>query len=155
MNDNQAIRAVRALADSPENLCFACGPGNERGLHLHFTTDGTTARAEFSPEDWQYGWQGVVHGGILATLLDEALAYVLFFRGIQAMTARMDIRYRRPVRSNERLTVEAQLVRNAPKIADVRGAVLRDGAVVAEATGRFVKVGELVSLDLGQPAGVV
>lgn len=132
---------LQAFVRSQENRCFVCGPGNERGLRLEFQRDGEYVFAEFRPEEWQQGWTGVVHGGILASVLDEVMAYVLFFSGIRGVTARMEIRYRRPVTAGAALRVEASIVSDSRRVTDVQGRVMHGPEIVAEAQGRFMKLG--------------
>ena len=58
-------------------MCFVCGKDNPIGLKLRFDWDGKTARAEFTPTELYQGWQGVVHGGIIAVMLDEVAAWAI------------------------------------------------------------------------------
>jgi uncharacterized protein (TIGR00369 family) len=134
---------LRQYASSLENRCFACGPGNPNGLHLHFERDGDAVRAELVVQSWQQGWTGVLHGGILTTMLDEAMAYALFYGGHQGVTARLEVRFRVPARSGDRLAVVGRIVREARRIADIEARVCRDDEVIAESSGRFVKLGPL------------
>lgn len=143
MTHVQPQPVLRKFVDSPNNHCFACGPGNPVGLHLRFEQLDGVVRTHFVPGEWHEGWQGIVHGGIVTTLLDEAMAYVLYFRDIQAVTARMEARFRGRVERGDDLTVEARLSRDTSKIADVEGKIWRDGTLVAEASARFMKLGRL------------
>src|SRR5436305_1243024 len=97
MSNDRPPDILSRLIKSPNNHCFGCGPGNPHGLHLHFHEHDGVVTSTFTTEQWQEGWEGVIHGGILATLLDESMAYVLYFAGIRAVTARMEVRYRRPL----------------------------------------------------------
>lgn len=135
---------VLRIATSPRNRCFVCGPGNPHGLQLRFTEeeDGVVS-ARFVPGAWHQGWAGVVHGGILAAVLDEAMAYTLFFQGIHGMTGRLEVRYRAAVREDDDLRVEARITRDLRRVADIEARLLRGEQVLAEATARFVKGGQL------------
>ncbi|MGH2449065.1 MAG: PaaI family thioesterase [Chloroflexota bacterium] len=143
----ETAERVERLATSPNNWCFACGPGNPHGLHLHMRDEDGVVRAEFVPEAWHEGWEDVIHGGILTTLLDEAMAYVLHFRGVKGLTARMEVRFRAPARKGEPLLVEAQPVRDTSRVMDIESRITAGGSVVAEATARFMKVGTLEAVD--------
>lgn len=99
--------------------------------------------ATFIPGEWHEGWQGVVHGGILTTILDETMAYVLFHAGYEAVTARMDMRYRAPAQRGDRLRVEARMIRHKGRVMDIEGKILRDGNVIVEGTARFMIIREL------------
>lgn len=134
---------VRELAGSPENHCFVCSQTNARGLQLHFERRGDVVRTLFVPDAWHEGWHGVVHGGILAAVLDETMAYTLFLDGLMGMTARMELRYRAPAYRGEELEVCAWITRSTRKLADIEGRIARGTEVIAEAVGRFIKTGEL------------
>jgi acyl-coenzyme A thioesterase PaaI-like protein len=128
---------------SAENRCFACGPGNPQGMHMHFTHEGGTVRSTFRPADWQEGWKRMVHGGILTTALDEAMAYVMLFAGFQAFTARLEIRFRNPAAAHDELEVEARLVHESRRLADVEAVIRRGSEIISEASGRYVKIARL------------
>lgn len=139
---------LRELVRSPQNHCFACGPGNDCGMKLQFDEVGDEVRCVFVPEHRHSGWTGVVHGGVLATALDEAMAYVLYFMGIKGLTARMEVRYRRPALEGDTLTLVARKVGEVRRIVDVEAQLLKDDTVLAEASGRFMKMGALTLRDL-------
>jgi acyl-coenzyme A thioesterase PaaI-like protein len=110
---------------------------------MRFERVGGVIRSQVRAGDWHNGWEGVTHGGIIASILDEAMAYSLFFEGIQGLTGRMEVRYRTPSYPGDLLTVESSIVRDARRIADVNGSIRCDGRVIAESTGRFMKAGAL------------
>jgi uncharacterized protein (TIGR00369 family) len=117
------------------DMCFACGEKNPIGLKLKFTWDGKTARAEFTPNKNHQGWSGIVHGGLLTTLLDEAMGYACIFQGIFCVTAKMQARWRRPAVIGEPLIITASVTKNARKLLEAKAAIsLKDGTAVAEAT---------------------
>jgi uncharacterized protein (TIGR00369 family) len=113
-----------------DGWCYVCGPENPNGLRLKWSLDADgVARARFRPAREHQGWRDVVHGGILAALLDEAMAQWGVKNGRPTVTGAIEIRYRRPAPTDETLLAEARLV------AD-RGRVLRFVASVRnEATG--------------------
>ena len=81
--------------ESPANRCFVCGPGNPDGLQVRFRLEGDVCRAEFVPARNHGGYDGVTHGGILFSLLDDVMANWVFLQGEQCFTARAEVRYRR------------------------------------------------------------
>jgi hypothetical protein len=83
-----------SLNESPANRCFVCGPSNPIGLKLKFRIDGDVCRAEFTPAEQHMGYQGLTHGGIIFSLLDDVMANWLWLQGERCFTARADIRYR-------------------------------------------------------------
>jgi uncharacterized protein (TIGR00369 family)/excisionase family DNA binding protein len=124
-----------------DHFCFGCGRLNPAGLQLSFIAEGDEVRADFTPGRLREGWSGATHGGVLATLLDEALAWTLFHHQIWAVTARLAITYRRPAPIGAPLTARGRIVQDRGRLVEVAGEA-RDanGAVVAEATATFVRV---------------
>jgi len=115
------------------NQCFACGQDNPIGLKLKFSWDGKTARAEFTPTELHQGWQGVLHGGIIYTLLDEAMAYVAYFQGINTVTAKSEVRFKQPVPTQKPLLISATTAKRTRKLLETKATLsLKDGAEVAE-----------------------
>ena len=122
------------------NRCFVCGPANPAGLNVRFRMDGDVCRAEFTPLPAHVGYDGVTHGGILFSLLDDVMANIIFLAGERCYTARAETRYRQPLAVGTPVRMEGRLLRRKGRLAECQGAVLRqeDGAVVAEATARFI-----------------
>ncbi|BAF60896.1 MAG: PaaI family thioesterase [Pelotomaculum sp.] len=124
-----------------ENMCFGCSPQNPVGLKLKFEQDGDVCRSYFIAGPVHQGWRGIVHGGLLATLLDEVMAQWLWMRGITAMTMEMTTRYSRSVRVGERLTVEASMTSARGRLIEMAGRLLLpDGTVAVRAKAKFLKV---------------
>ena len=116
-------------------MCFGCGQNNPIGLKLDFQWDGKTAGAEFTPTEFYQGWSGVVHGGILICLLDEAMGYAALFEGMYCVTAEMRVRLRRPVSVGETLVISGHLTKKNRKLAKSRASIsLKDGTLIAEGT---------------------
>jgi acyl-coenzyme A thioesterase PaaI-like protein len=145
-------QTLRNVVNSPANVCYGCGPGNPVGLQLRVVQDEDRVWAEFEPGRWHEGWAGVVHGGVLAAALDEVMAYCIFFQGIKAVTARMELRYKNTAREGDHLLVEARTLRDSRRLVDIVGRVLRGDATLVEARGRFVKLGPLEVSALMQGA---
>ncbi len=116
--------------------CFVCGSENPVGLRLQFTHHGEGVRAEFTPSQVHVGYDGIVHGGIIAALIDDAMANIWFVRGEEALTAKLEIRFRQAAEPGERLVVSAYPTGKRGALVMARAEVcLTDGAVVAEGTG--------------------
>lgn len=121
--------------DTTYNMCFGCGRDNPIGLKLSFQWDGKTARAEFFPREEHQGWQGYVHGGIVACLLDEAMAYAAHYSGVNCVTARMEVRLRQMVKVNEPLILTSSVSKQNRRLIETKATVsLRDGTAIAEGT---------------------
>ena len=124
--------------------CFGCGRLNPHGLRLRFaaTADGEGVWAPFTPRSVDEGFAGVVHGGIVTAVLDEAMAWALYARGVWAMTGRIEVRFRRPVEIGVPTRATGRLVADRGRALEVAGDVRceADGVVLAEATATFVRV---------------
>jgi acyl-coenzyme A thioesterase PaaI-like protein len=115
--------------------CFACGLKNPIGLKLRFSWDGKAARAKFTPGEYHQGWGGLVHGGIINCLLDEAMSYAALFNGVHSLTARMQTRFKRPLLIDESLTVTGSVTRKTRRLLETKAELrLDDGTLVAEST---------------------
>lgn len=122
------------------NRCFVCGQDNPIGLKLRFEPAGGGVRAEFTPSELHAGYEGLVHGGILAALIDDALANIWFVRGQEAVTVKIEVRFRREAKPGERLIVTAEPTGAKSGLETARATVARtDGVVIAEGAG-FVSV---------------
>ena len=116
--------------------CFACGHDNPVGLKLEFIRDGDEAKCEFTINEHYEGWYGVVHGGIVCTILDEAMAHTYFPR-IKGVTAKAEFRFRRPAPVGVPMIVSARLLRKTRKLLTTEAKItLTDGTLVAESTAR-------------------
>lgn len=120
--------------------CFVCGPDNPIGLHLDFRLENGTCVSKFTPGQDHVGYPGVVHGGMIYSALDDAMANWLYLRGARAYTARCEIRYRRPVAVGETLRLVGRPTARKRNLVTMEGTATRetDGEVVAVATGKFV-----------------
>jgi acyl-coenzyme A thioesterase PaaI-like protein len=132
-----AIPKVTLNADLDEGFCFGCGRNNPIGLKLKFKWDGDTIRTEFTPDRTHQGWPGLLHGGILGTLLDEAMSNVAYATGNTCLTASIEIRLRQPVKVELPLVITAWITHHRKKLIETAGKVcLQDGTVIAESTAK-------------------
>jgi len=122
-----------------DHNCFACGAGNPIGMHLAIELGEGTATTVWEPGQDFVGWEETVHGGLLATLLDEVMAWAPSSFDSWAVTAEISIRYRSPASPGERLTARGWVTERRRRIYQVRGEVRgADDRLVAEASGRFL-----------------
>lgn len=136
---------VEKLEPRADNPCFGCGADNPRGMKLTFEQDHDArkivGRFRLGPE--YQGTNRVMHGGIIAVLLDEAMGKMNRFHNVRAMTAELSVEYLRPVPIDEEIVVEAEEVsregRNLIHRGEIRNA---EGKVLARGRGRFVVVGQ-------------
>ena len=131
------------IKPNPANPCFACGGANPRGMQLTFDQDDATRRIRgaFRIGAEYEGGSGFVHGGIIATLLDEVMAKVSRFVQDRAVTAKLTVEYRKPVPVEEDLIVEGWEVerkgRSLYREGEIRDA---SGALLARGLGHFIVV---------------
>jgi len=124
-----------------DNYCFVCGKKNPIGLKLDFSFDGKTIKTDFIPQKEHQGYFNIVHGGIISTLLDEAMVKLAIEMGMPAVTAHMDIRLKKALNVGKKITVQAEILRDTKKILEVYSkAVTEDNVVVADATGKLMKI---------------
>jgi acyl-coenzyme A thioesterase PaaI-like protein len=114
-----------------DGKCFVCGQRNPVGLRMVFRQDGDVSRSEFTPEDIHVSWAGLFHGGLMTAVLDEAIGWVLFYKDIRAMTAKMEVRFRQPVLVGQRLNITGEITRRTRKIVNARAFATFDGGEVA------------------------
>lgn len=160
IGSSRMIRASdgRRYAFADHN-CFACGGANPIGMHLAIELGEGNASTTWLPGENFEGWEEKVHGGLLATLLDEVMAWAPSSFDSWAVTAEMSIRYRSPADPGEMLTARGWVTERRRRIYQVRGEVRgTDGRLVAEAHGRFLGASPSVKARLkaryGLPAEV-
>jgi len=127
-----------------DRKCFICGPDNTIGLKVEFMIDAAERKCKASltvPESYQ-GWQGVVHGGIISALLDEAAIYACRPVSLHAVTAGLNVRFRQPVRINSALQLQAEVVSMRRRFAEVRSQLFCQGELMAEADVKIMLLDE-------------
>ena len=126
--------------------CLVCGRGNPHGLKLSLHVDPPTGevRTAFRPSGDHIGFEGIVHGGLLATVLDEAMVWAATWAGRRfCVCGEMNVRFRESARVGDELEVIAKVDVARSKLITTTGEVRRaDGAVLAVATGKYVPVPE-------------
>ena len=124
-----------------DGRCFVCGRDNARGLQLEFSyaPDGLSAETTFVPGETYQGWQGIVHGGIIITVLDEVMAKAAVHKGYAVVTGEITAKLKNPAKVLEPLRCRAVIEKVLRKIIYASAVASReDGTVVAEATAKLV-----------------
>ena len=133
------------------HTCFVCGESNPTGLKLRFHTDGRVVEARFVPRPEHIGFKGVVHGGLIATVLDEIMVWACAVQTRQfSYCAELTVRFQNPLRPGEEVLAVGELVTNRKgKIFEARSS-LRDAAgnIFAEATGKYLPVKNVALSEL-------
>jgi HAD superfamily hydrolase (TIGR01509 family) len=115
-------------------LCFACSQENPMGLRLKPVHDGEKVTAEFTPGEFHQGWNDVVHGGILYTLLDEVTAYAMLCYGIEfGVTAKSEIRFKQVAPINEPIQASGWVTKFTTRLVETKGVLtLKDNTVIVD-----------------------
>jgi len=122
--------------------CYVCGKINPVGLAVDFEIDmdSRTIRAVFIPADAHQGYEGIIHGGILSSLLDEAMAKLAFSLGLPAVTAEMTVKFKVPAAPGEELVITGKLMQETRKLIQAEARIERGTIVIAEATGKLLRL---------------
>jgi uncharacterized protein (TIGR00369 family) len=141
------VIGAELVFDDPENLCFGCSPHNERGLQVRFThVEPSAVEGRYTAASHTCGVPGVIHGGVQAVLLDEAVGFAIQARDdaldrVPVVTVEFDLRYRRPAPTGVELLLRGEVLRTEGRdfyaAASIRDA---DGQVLTEATARWKRL---------------
>ena len=123
--------------------CVVCSPSNTNGLQLKFVSkeDGCITATFMCDEDLE-GYPGVLHGGIVSSILDGAMCHCMFSRGQVAVTAEMTTKFRHPVVTNQQAIVSANITRFSHSLCLLEAEIVQDGKVKATARGKFFNQGK-------------
>ena len=120
-----------------DGRCFGCGPHNPDGLKMVFdpVEPGVAVATYEVPERYQ-SWSGVVHGGMVALILDEAVGWAAWHAGKPGVTGKLEVRYRQPLRVGERVRVTGRIDSTRRTLVYTSASIEResDGELIAEAT---------------------
>jgi acyl-coenzyme A thioesterase PaaI-like protein len=139
---------------APHN-CFACGTLNAGGLGLDLHVEPGRSWVDLSLDSRFEGWEGVIHGGILCTILDEVMAWALVGEDNWGVTARMAVDFRRPVTVGTPIHAEGWITRSRRRLADTAGQIVdaTTGAQLATATGVYLAANDDRKRDLRERYG--
>jgi uncharacterized protein (TIGR00369 family) len=123
-----------------DNYCFVCGEKNPYGLHLTFSGSDGKIMAEFIPQKTYQGYKDMVHGGIISTLIDEAMVKAALMQGIPAITAEITVRFKNPLMVWDRAVIEATIIKMNKKIIETSAIVRKtDNTLIAEGSGKLLR----------------
>jgi uncharacterized protein (TIGR00369 family) len=126
-----------------DHHCFVCGQENAQGLGLRFRRNALAREAE---ADLQFpphlqGWQGVVHGGLLATVLDEAMVQAAMAGGTTCVTAEITVKYRQPALTGTPYGLSAKVVATKGRIITAESRICdARGQIFAQASGKLFRI---------------
>ena len=134
-----AQRIDERFAFEPHN-CFACGTLNTGGLHLDLHVDGERCWSDLEiPERFQ-GWDEIAHGGIVATILDEVMAWSLVDADSWGLTARLSVAFKRPVPLGRPIHVEGWITESRRRVITTAGRMVAGGSGEVLATAEAIYV---------------
>jgi acyl-coenzyme A thioesterase PaaI-like protein len=130
------------LRDNPR--CFVCGKENPAGLGVDFKIDREQRAigAKFTPSDIYQGYEGIVHGGILSALLDEAMVKLTVGLGTPAVTAQMTVTFRVPSAPGDELFISGRLTHESRRLIQAEAKIERGPILIAEAKGKLLRIKE-------------
>jgi acyl-coenzyme A thioesterase PaaI-like protein len=139
----------------PHN-CFACGELNEIGLHLKLNLEPGRCWTELTLPRRVEGWEGIIHGGILCTILDEVMAWALVANDNWGVTARMSVEFRKPVTVGQAIRAEGWITESKRRLQITAGRILDadTGAELAAAHATYVAATDSRKAELKKLYGV-
>jgi len=137
LHDDDELRPL----PSHYQFCFGCGDEHPTGLHLQMTGGGSRVEGHFMVTEHHQGAPGLAHGGVIAAAMDEGMGFVLYLLATPAVTAHIEVDFRRPVPVGSRLDLAGviELVEGRKIWVRMTGSV--DGTVAVESKALFLKVG--------------
>ncbi len=122
--------------------CFGCGSLNDEGLRMKFVPEPDGSAADFVVSDRYQSWFGMVHGGVMALMLDEAVGWAAWHAGHPGVTGRLQVSYRRPLRLGEPVRVVGKVdgTRRTLVYASAYIESREDGSRIADATATLMAV---------------
>jgi len=138
-----ALDTLSSLRKQVHANCVVCGPDNESGLHLDFDMleDGSV-QTYFGCDGTYEGFAGMLHGGVISSLLDGAMTNCLFAHGYTGITGELKVRFRYPVATGRASRVHAWIETSSPPYHVLKAELIQDQQVKARATGKFVEQGD-------------
>lgn len=128
--------------------CVVCSSTNNKGLHLEFVSsnDGGVTATFWCDEAFE-GYPGVLHGGVISSILDGAIGHCMFARGQAAVTVEMTIRFRHPVVTNQEATVSARITQSSHPLYILEAEILQAGQVKATAKSKYFDQPRLIDVS--------
>lgn len=143
---------LRELPNSRSHNCFGCSPVNSSGLQMRFLTDGAAVYSQLTVPQHLCGWSNIVHGGVLATVLDEIMSWsaIHLLKRI-ALTRTMTVEFVKPVQVGSALRAEGRVRETDGKNDAITEGVIYDprGDACARATANFKVFSPAVARRLG------
>ena len=149
MTSETVYKTSRGICPHVHPDCVVCSLTNQKGLHLEFNVceDGGV-KSTFECNKPLEGYPGILHGGVISTILDGAMGHCMFARGQAAVTVEMTTRFRCPVITGHDATVLARITRSSHPLYLLEAQIVQDGEIKATAKSKFYDQPELIkSID--------
>ena len=134
------VRAAGTTFEFSPHNCFACGTLNTHGMQLEIHIEQGRSWTELRLEQRFEGWEGIAHGGILCTILDEVMAWSLVGADNWGVTARLSVDFKRPVRVGRPIRAEGWVTKERRRLVSTAGSIVdpADGTVLASAEAAYL-----------------
>jgi uncharacterized protein (TIGR00369 family) len=121
--------------------CYVCGKKNPVGLKIDFKINAETRSisGSFTPSQDHQGYEGIVHGGILSSLLDEAMAKLAYSLGVPAVTAELTVKFKTSAAPGDELAVSGRIMEETNRLILAEAKIERGPVVIAEAKGKLLR----------------
>lgn len=140
MTTRPAQDLLERTSNTAHAQCIVCGWAADGGLGLSFRLRSNgSVEAKFAGSPRYQGYENILHGGVVSSLLDGAMTNCLFAHGIVAVTAEMIIRFRHPTAASLPLVVRAHIGRSQSPLHIVEAEIVQEGQVKAKAQGKFLE----------------
>jgi uncharacterized protein (TIGR00369 family) len=129
---------MEAIPNYP--TCFVCGDKNKIGLKVAFFYEDGKATATYIPTREFEGYKGILHGGIISSLLDEVMIQSIVALGILTFTIQIEVKFKTPAKTGEKIFLEGHIIEDRGKVILTEGkAFKQDGTIIASAKGKFFR----------------
>ena len=140
--------SVVNIRDLVHPKCVVCSFGNENGLHLEFDpADDGSVTATFQCDQAFEGYPGILHGGVISSILDGAMGNCMFARGRATVTIEMTTKFRHPVVIGQQATISARITRASHPLYLLEAEVVQDGKIKVTANGKYYDQPKLFDSD--------
>jgi len=148
VNIKTAQNTIANIRDLVHPKCVVCSFGNGSGLHLEFDiADDGSVTAAFQCDEAFDGYPGMLHGGVISSILDGAMGNCMFACGQATVTVEMTTKFRYPVATGRDATVSARITRFSHPMYLLEAEIIQDGKLKATAKGKYYDQPKLINMD--------
>ena len=123
-----------------DEYCFVCGEKNERGMKIKFRYENNEAVAEYKVPEYFQGYENIIHGGIISTLLDEVMAKIILFNNITALTRKIEVEFLKPLTVNSHIVIRGKINEKRKKLIKTTSEISANGETIARAKALFFEI---------------